>query len=281
MPLLDRLQKRFGRFAIPHLTAVVVAGQAMLYALGYLTDGIDISRIQLIPERVLAGEVWRLVTFPFVPPGMIPLFVLFYFLIFYQFGTSLEHYWGLLKYNLFLGIGLVANIAAAFIAYAILRASEADGLQMARASVEVAATSGFMYSTVFLAFARLNPNFTMMLFFVLPVAIKYLALLQWAFFFLTLATGDWMSRLLVVASVLNYLLFFGPEHWREAKYNRRRQEFQMAAKTSTKAPRHVCRVCGANSDASPRMLFRYCSKCAGQACYCPDHIRDHEHVTEA
>lgn len=281
MPFFDRLERRFRRYAIPHLTAMIVAGQGLLYVLSYMSGGLSLDRIALNPERVLNGEVWRLVTFPFMPPPMIPVFAIFYFLLLYQFGTSLENYWGLLRYNLFLGIGLAASIVAAFIAYAILRGIEANDPQLAGLAASQVANNGFLYSSIFLAFARLNPNFTMMLFFVLPVPIKYLALVQWAFFFLTIAVGDWMSRMLVIATVLNYMLFFGREQWREARYNRRRHLFQLAAKVAIKPPTHVCRVCGANSEDSPRMPFRYCSKCDGQACYCPEHIRDHEHVVAA
>lgn len=278
MPFFDRLESRFRRYAIPHLTALIVAGQGLLYVLSYMSGELSLDGIELNPERVLSGEVWRLVTFPFMPPPMMPVFAIFYFMLLYQFGTSLENYWGLLRYNLFLGIGLVASIVAAFIAYGVLRGIEMNEPLLAGLAASQVANNGFLYSSIFLAFARLNPNFTMMLFFVLPVPIKYLALVQWAFFFLTIVAGDWMSRMLVIATVLNYLLFFGREQWRETRFNRRRQVFQLAAKTALKPPTHVCRVCGANSEDSPRTAFRYCSKCDGQACYCPEHIRDHEHV---
>jgi hypothetical protein len=84
---------------------------------------------------------------------------------------------------------------------------------------------------------------------------------------------------MVLATVLNYLLFFGKEHWRELRASQRRRSFQASASRTKSAPKHVCRVCGLSTDDSPKTLFRYCSKCAGQACYCPEHIRDHEHVT--
>jgi hypothetical protein len=90
-----------------------------------------------------------------------------------------------------------------------------------------------------------------------------------------------MTRMLVVATVLNYLLFFGPEHMREFRQQHRRRSFQTKSKKATAAHKHVCRVCGVNSTDSPKTLFRYCSKCEGQVCYCPDHIRDHQHVAAA
>jgi hypothetical protein len=83
-----------------------------------------------------------------------------------------------------------------------------------------------------------------------------------------------------VATVLNYLLFFGREHVRELRHGQRRRSFQSKAKRATSTAGHACVVCGLNSEDSPRTLFRYCSKCSGQRCYCPQHIRDHEHVID-
>ncbi|MEM9657969.1 MAG: hypothetical protein AAF961_06360, partial [Planctomycetota bacterium] len=149
--------------------------------------------------------------------------------------------------------------------------------------LEMAVASNFyLYGMLMLAFARIFPDFTLNVLFVLPIRIKWLALIQWIVYGYTFLTGlfdgNWMKVLLVVASVANYLVFFGREHWQALKYGHRRRAFQAKAQKSAAKPRHVCRVCGLDSDRSPKTLFRYCSKCAGQACYCPDHIRDHDHV---
>jgi membrane-associated protease RseP (regulator of RpoE activity) len=281
MPLtmLDRLERRFGRFAIPNLTMILIAGQAVLYVASFLPQGISLDRIALDPAKILQGEVWRLATFLFMPPPTdVILFAVFYFLLFHLFGTTLENHWGKFKYNLFLFIGYVANIVAAFAASAILGelAKNADPL-LAMASIS--ASNSFLYGSVFLAFARLYPDFTINLFFVLPIRIKWLALLAWLGYGYAFIRGDLVARLLILASVLNYLLFFGREHWREFRYGRRRRSFQAKAKKALAPAKHTCVVCGVSSADSPKTLFRYCSKCVGQRCYCPEHIRDHEHVT--
>jgi hypothetical protein len=279
MSLISRLERRFGRFAIPNLTMVIIAGQAALYVASLFPQGFAIDRLALNPARVLQGEVWRVVTFLFTPPHMSPIFALFYFSLLQLFGTTLEHHWGTFRFNVFLFIGYVANVAAAFAASALVGGLSRDIPGGALDLASLSASNGFLYTSIFLAFARLYPDFVLNLMFVLPIRIKWLALVQWigyGYFFLT---GDMMSRMLIAATVFNYLLFFGREHWREFRRRHRRHSFQAKAKKSTAAPRHECRVCGANSIDSPRTLFRYCSKCTGQECYCPDHIRDHEHVT--
>jgi hypothetical protein len=278
MSLLSQLERRFRRFAIPNLTTILVAGQACLYIASKLPQGIAIERVLLVPSRVMEGEVWRLFTFLFAPPTDRPLFVIFYFLLFHMFGTTLERQWGAFRFNMFILVGWMANVAAAFIASALLGNFDAD-LGFASQFAAVVAPNEYLYSSLFLAFARLYPDFIINLFFILPIRIKWLALLMWIAYGYGVIRGPSMARLLIIATVINYLIFFGPEHWRELRHGHRRRSFQSKAKKSTAAPTHQCRVCGLNSNDSPKTAFRYCSKCEGQACYCPDHIRDHEHVT--
>jgi len=265
MSLLRHLEKKFGRWAVPNLTTLLIAGQVLLYFVqtmsGAQGGGDPLASVQLWPSAVMQGEVWRLVTFLFVPPNQSMLFILFYWMLLFRYGTALEQRWGTFRFNLFLLIGYLANVAAAFVAWGV--------------GSEVVANSGYF---LFLAFARFYPNFVLQLFFILPIQIKWLALLAWIGYGYQLLTGDWMTRFLVVASVLNYLLFFGREHFQDVKQGQRRRSFQAQDQKASKSLVHRCLVCELDSEASPKTLFRYCSKCVGQCCYCPEHIRDHEHV---
>lgn len=279
MSLIPRLERRFGRWTIPNLTLILIAGQAMLFVATRLPQGVSIDAITLDPARVLQGEVWRLVTFLFVPPEMAPIWALFYFLLLNLFGSTLEQQWGAFRYNLYLFIGYAANVAAAFAASAMLGQS-AVGLPEGALPLEsIAAPNSFLYGSIFLAFARLYPDFIINLFFVLPIRIKWLALAMWLGFAYSMIRGGGTVRMMVAATVFNYLLFFGREHWNALRHGQRRRSFRASAVRATAAPNHECRVCGLSTDESPKTLFRYCSKCTGQCCYCPAHIRDHEHVT--
>jgi len=267
MSLLNRLERKLGRWAIPNLTTILIAGQVLLYFM--ITMRPDqgqnpLAKIVLLPSAVMAGEVWRLITFVFVPPPSRSFFVIFYWLLMYLFGTSLEQHWGTARYNLFLLIGYLASVGAVFIAWAF--------------GSNFIAENSFLYGTLFLAYARLNPNFVIHLFFILPIQIKWLALLAWLVYGYQFLIGSGMARMLVVASVLNYLLFFGREHWREFKGGHRRRAYQSKLSKASRPILHQCLVCELNSENSPKTLFRYCSKCAGQCCYCPEHIQNHEHV---
>lgn len=242
----------------------------MLYLLQMMRAGghadVDpFGMIYLDPGRVLQGEVWRLFTFAFVPPQTALIWAIFGWLIFYFFGTTLENSWGTYRYNVFLGIGLIANIAAAFVAWGM--------------GALTIANNGFLYGTVFLAFARLYPDYVINLFLILPIRVKWLALIAWMGYGFRFVVGGWMDRFLIIASLANYLVFFGREHVRDLKQSQRRRTYQARVAKATK-PVHKCLVCGVDSESSPKTAFRYCSKCAGQRCYCPEHIQNHEHITD-
>ena len=266
MSLIHRLERRFGRFAIPNLTGILIIGQVALYFLAMVREDLALDRVLLVPELVLQGQVWRLVTFLFTPPTTNPLFAMIFWSLMYLFGTSLEQYWGSFRFNVFLLLGYLANVAAAFIAHF---AGEA-----------VITSNAYLYSTIFLAFARLYPDFVLNIMFILPVKVKWLALLMWLSLGYALLVGSWTSKLLIIASVLNYLLFFGREHVGEWKQVQRRRSYQAKATRAAATAKHRCSVCGLTSDDSPKTLFRYCSKCSGQQGYCPDHIHDHEHIVD-
>jgi hypothetical protein len=272
MSLLSRLDAKFGRYAPANVTIGLIVGQVITFVATQVNsdqNAFDIwERLQLYPERVLAGEYWRVITFLFSPPGTNVIFAFLFWYMFYLMGSTLEATWGAFRYNMFLLIGYLAAIAAAFGAYFL--AGPAGGA--------MPATNLFLNGTVFLAFARLYPDFVLYIFFVLPVKIRWLALLQWLMYGWLFTTGDLMQRAMIVSAIANYLLFFGLEIWRDAKQGHRRMKLQSRALKSPTKIVHTCRVCGITSDAAPQMQFRYCSKCDGECCYCSEHVRDHEHV---
>ena len=262
MSLPTKLERLLGRFAIPNLSLYLIIGQVFFWGLS-LMEGFDLRRIALLPVAVLMGEVWRLATFVFVPPNAHPVFIAFAWYLFYLMGTALESYWGTFRYNAFLGIGWLLTIAVAFVT------PLAYGSNL------------FLAGSVFLALAYLNPDFTLLIFFILPVKIKWLALLQWLGYGFVLIVGPWSARLAVLAATGNFLLFFAGDIVDQIRTGRRRMAFQakaFAASSDDREPRHRCRVCGKTDVTNPQMDFRYCSKCAGNQCYCPDHIFNHEHV---
>lgn len=260
MAVLEKLEKKFRRVGIPNITLYLVGGQAIVYMFG-ITEQIDITRLLLIPANVLRGEVWRLFTFIFMPSFTNPVFMLFALYLFYLMGTALENYWGTFRYNVFLLIGYAATVAVAFL------------------TPNVPASNIFLGGSIFLAFATLNPDFELAIFFILPVKIKWLALLTWIGYIFQIVVGSWTTRFMVLASICNYLVFFSRDIWSGMKTHRWRMERKAQEFARQNEPIHRCTACGRTDKDHPTLTFRYCTQCAGTPCYCQDHLKNHDHLT--
>jgi hypothetical protein len=258
MVLLDKLDRKFRHFAVPNITPYLIIGQVFFYLVS-MTERFDIMRIVLIPDLVLAGEWWRLITFIFIPPATNVVFVFFTWYLFYLMGTALEGHWGAFRYNLFLLIGYIFTVAASFLVPGSI------------------ATNVFIGGSVFLAFAFLYPDFALYIFFILPVKIKWLALITWIGYGWQLLTGSWETRYLVTASIGNFLVFFGRDILWKIKTGRRKMALQVRDISGAKEAFHRCTACGVTDLSKPNMEFRYCRECGGLG-YCKDHIVNHEHV---
>ncbi len=263
MYFLDKLERAFGRCAIAHLALYLVIGQAFVL-LAVLLGKLEIVQLILVPGLVLEGEWWRVVTFLFVPPppGMFGyIFTAFALYIFYLMGSALEGAWGAFRFNLYLLLGVGLTVGLGFLQpFSVV-------------------SNAFIAGSVFLAFAYLNPNFELLLFFILPVKIKWLALLTWILYAVSFVSGSWSVRLQILASVGNFLIFFTPDMMRGLKQRKRTHVREVERREAEAQPRHRCHVCGKTDRTDPQMDFRYCSRCAGDECYCTEHIGNHVHVT--
>lgn len=255
----NRLERALEPWAFPHLTLLLIAGQGLVYLLeaAHLPA---IRAIEWVPARVLeTGEIWRLVTFLMTPPGGHPVFVFFGWYLFYIMGSALNAQWGTVRYNGFILLGWALTAGMAF------------------AVPEQSAPTRFIGGSVFLAFAWLYPDFEILLFFVLPVKIKWLALLTWGLYGWTLLFGTMLERMMVLASIGNVLAFFGKDLVLMLRRGRRRMATQARAVAAGDAPAHRCAVCGQSSDTHPERDFRYCRECRPMTCYCGEHLPGHVH----
>jgi len=258
MKFLERVDRIVRPIAVPNLTVIIIAGHVLLLVMSGGKPEL-LSRFMLTWEGLVAGELWRLVSFLFIPPSTNPIFLFFILYIFYLMGSSLERQWGVVRYNTFLWLGAILTVAAAGV------------------TPDQPITGAFLEGTVFLAFATYNPNFTLRLFFVLPIEIKWLAWLQAIGYSFALLFGSMPVRLMVLASIGNYLIFFAPTMYQRVHHLHRRLQWDARQYNAGNRPRHTCASCGVDSNTHPKMDFRYCSKCEGQLAYCEDHLRDHEH----
>ena len=266
MSLLDRLERILGRLAVPNMSLFIVIGQAFV-VLATMLKLLDPERLLYAPVLFLHGQWWGIVTFLIykVPPQGSGLelgyvWLVFAWYLFYLMGSALEGYWGVFRYNVFLFLSWALTVGFAFV------------------TPEYAVTNFYIMTSVFLAFAYLNPDFELILFFVLPVKIKWLAMITWLVFAYSFVIGENALRLQIAAPVITFLVFFGADLLRSRRAARQTAKARTARVREEAEPRHVCHVCGKTDVSNPELDFRYCSKCAGDQCYCPEHIHTHAHV---
>lgn len=258
MSTLDYLERKFRRFAVSNITVYIITGQVILFVLNMIGK-IDLSLAVLIPGLVTEGQWWRLISFIFIPPAAHPVFIIFAWYLFYLMGSALEGHWGAFRYNIFLLVGYVITVAVSFL------------------FPSYPATNIFIGGSVFLAFAFLYPDFEILIFFILPIKIKWLALLIWIGYVIQFIFGVWPTRLVLLASVANFLFFFGKDIVLTMKAGNRKMIKKAKVISTKNKPFHRCTTCGITDLSHPDMEFRYCSQC-GSLCYCSEHIKNHEHV---
>lgn len=279
---LDRFCYNHPRFGIPGLMKYIVFGNVAVFLLDLFSQGYFSQIIAFYPSLILKGQIWRLVTFVFIPYGDSFWFI-FTTLLYYFIGTTLERQWGTTRFSVFYCLGVLLNIVVGFVIYFAL--GQPVYLQPA--------TMYYVNMSMFFAFATLYPETRFFVYFIIPVKVKWLAWIDAALFAFDIgyyiAQGMPVLILLPVVGILNYLIFFwddlmglvhrGGERAAH-RVNPQTINFKKAQKDvqNRKGYLHKCAVCGITDADNPNMEFRYCSKCNGYYCYCMDHINNHVHI---
>jgi hypothetical protein len=252
MTWLDKLERRLGFLGIPGLPRILVGFAALVFVLALLLPGFT-SMLMLDPEKIRHGEVWRLVTYIFIPQTMSPLWVIFALWFLWWVGEGTERAMGAFQFTLYFVIGMIGTTIAAFF----------FGSNFSNA---------MLMSSLFFAFARFYPEEMIYVFFILPVRIKWLAWIYAAFLILGFFTGSNSYRVALVAAFANYLIFFGPETIHQARHRRevseRRRRFELQSKPETESL-HKCAVCGRTELTDPDLEFRVAKN--GEE-YCMAHL---------
>ena len=274
---IDMFYYKHPRFGVPNLMLYIVIISLAVWLLSIMDPSKTLmSFFVFSPERILKGEVWRLISFIFVPQSL-SFWELLFFYFYYWIGNVLEKEWGTPRFNIFLISGVLLTAVYGFIIYFITKQS-------------IAVTTYFIYLSMFFSFATLFPDVQVLFMFIIPIKVKWLAYLDAAFFLLSMLTQSFPFNLLPLVAVLNYLVFFGDDLFsslrsNKARYNkttvnfnREKQKIKYEQKNASYTKK--CAVCGRTDTDYPDLEFRYCSRCAGYHCFCQDHINNHIHFTE-
>jgi hypothetical protein len=267
--VLTRLERRFGRLAPSGMIVWLVGFTALAYLVLYARPELYVE-FTLEPHSLANGEWWRLLTFLFLPwsvgrGGLNAFFALFALQMLYMVGSSLEAEWGSFRFDAFYLLAALATIASSLIFGSV--------------------TNLYINESLFLAFATEFPEYEILLFFILPVKMKWVGIGTGALLVYQMAVGGTAQRVGMLVAMAAFLLFCGGTlverlRGRAVATSRRRTQGQSAAAFAPVVPRaRVCARCGRSSKDEPGLEFRVCDcaeKCHGKLTeYCIDHARAH------
>lgn len=295
MEFINKLEKKFGKYAIRNLMYYVI----LLYALGFVillvNPDIYYNYLSLDASAILHGQIWRIFTYVIYPPtgSLITILITLYF--YYTIGMMLERQWGSFRFNLYFLTGVLLHAVAAIVIYLIW----GTVLQMG---------TYYLNLSMFFAFAAMFPDMQVLFMWLIPIKIKWLAWFDGIYFAVTIFAGflsdhlsiDMVYRLysfgivankayavMALVSLLNFLLYASTFHsvrrmspkeiYRRKSYEQKVQK----AQPPKNMPRHKCVICGRTEKDDPSLEFRFCSKCEGNYEYCQDHLFTHQHVKKS
>ncbi|MCR5293755.1 MAG: hypothetical protein K6E30_01090 [Lachnospiraceae bacterium] len=216
--LLNNLERKIGRYAIPNLTMVIIG----CYLIGYVLTTINpdiASYMTLEPGLILRGQVWRLITWIVIPPsgytlnGFDSIFVVIMLFFYYSIGQTLERSWGTFRYNVYIFGGMLVTLASAFAVFFVFSAIYGGAV-----SVGWYFSTYYVVTSMFLAFAATFPDAVVLIMFILPVKVKYLGILYFgmilyecAGYVRNIAAGGiyfLVPIIAIFASLVNFFVFF-------------------------------------------------------------------------
>ena len=273
MKFIDKLQRKFGKYAIPNLMNYIV----VLYIIGFFMIRINpyiYGFINWNMNAILSGQVWRLVSFLLIPPSTDIFTMIIACYLYWSLGNTLERVWGTFRFNLYFLTGILGHILAGILVFLFTRQN-------------IVLNTSYLNLSLFLAFAATYPNVEFLLFFILPIKAKWLGVANAALYIYQFIMSDWTHiygwsvKIQIALSLINFIVFFAyiRNHNRISFAQiKKRQAFKKSYQANSNGQRHRCAICGRTELDGDDLEFRYCSKCDGNFEYCQDHLYTHKHV---
>ena len=209
MRWIDKLERRYGNCGIPCLLNAVLIGQIAVWFLVMFVDQRLYTLLPLLRAPLLQGQVWRLVTFVFVPTlNTSPLWFLLELYFYWWVGNALTRAWGDFRFTVYWLAGMLGAVCSCLLTGA-------------------AGTSG-LFLSLFFAYAWMWPDQQVLLFFIIPLKVKWLGWAAAAVWALQFVFSTLSGRISLLFGLAGFLLFFGPEMYawcreRITGYRRRKE----------------------------------------------------------
>ena len=253
MKWLDKLERKYGKYAIPNLMYYVIILYIVGFVINIVAPELYTEYLALDAQAILHGQIWRIFTFIIQPPNSSYFFILFALYLYYMIGKTLEYMWGAFRFNLYFFSGMLLHVIACLLIYLVFGMNFQMG-------------SFYLNMSLFFVYVALFPDAEFLLFFIIPIKAKWLGII-----------ANSISALL---SLLNFIIFFlGSNRNRfSPKQARRRTIYQKKVHVASQDnTHHRCAICGRTEKDDENLEFRFCSKCKGNYEYCQDHLFTHEH----
>ena len=277
---LSRFCYKHPNFSIPGLMKYIAAGNVIVYLLTLLSNGTFAQLVTFVPQRIFQGEVWRLISFVFVPMSFEPVYFILSVMLYYFLGSQLEQAWGSTRFTVYYVFGVVLTALTGLLLF-LSPALRGYGV----------VNMHYVNMSLLLAFSTLYPEAQFLVLYIIPVKAKWLAWFDAALIifdvFTCLGQRQFLLALVPVVALFNYLAFFWGDLMETGKFRAKHRSAAAHRTIDLKTARkqmekqgylHKCAVCGITDTDHPNTEFRYCSKCNGYYCYCAEHINSHVHV---
>lgn len=257
--ILARLERRFGWFAVPNLMVVIVVGMGIVWLLTS-THPEAVARLSLDWTSVRHGQLWRLGTFLFIPPASDSYWILITLYFTWWIGSSFEQHWGPFRFTVYYLFGALATVVASVFASPM--------------------SNAWLNDSLMLGFATVFPDVEILLFFIVPIRMKWIGAFFACLFAYEFALGDFGTRAAIGAALANYVLFFAEDGWKALRGHRvLAQQRARRADARQSAPSlglRQCAVCGAREADGADIRVCTCAKCGGRPRnLCLAHARNH------
>ncbi len=274
---MDYLERKFGRYAIPNLMKIIATGMAMIFAVSFIFPD-TAYYFDFSAKLVMQGEVWRIITFIFVPERQ-GWTIVFYLILLVVFSDLIEGYYGALAVNLYFFMGSLGVIIANIILESMFQ-------------MPIPVYNQYLYLSLLLVAATVAPDNKIYMYFIIPISYKWLGIIYGLLMVYNFISSPIGNQILIGFSLLNLVLFLfvyfakkGKRAFRGSSFDTKvkRAEIKKAKNSGSKIIEvafHCCEVCGKTEKDDRSLDFRYCSKCKGMHEYCDKHIREHEHILE-
>lgn len=280
MNFLNKLERKIGKYAVPNLTLYIIGTYVVGYLLYFMAPSV-LQFLMLNPAEILHGQVWRIVSWLLIPPSSFGIFTILMLFVYYSLGNTLERSWGTFRYNVYIFGGILTTIIGSFVLYLVSLVIGGSVYAELMSYLYAGSFSTYYISmSIFLGFALTYPDMQMMLYFLIPIKIKWLAILDVVFLAIAMIQGDWGTRVVILSSLANVLVFFfTTRNYRRVspKEIRRKQVYRAQTRQAQGVTKHKCAICGRTEKDGDNLEFRFCSRCEGNYEYCQDHLFTHEH----